>query len=89
MSQSEVKAPALADLQLLGDVVEFKQKFYPRGWAEYDQANPGTLKLIPPDRILEAMRKDYSAMQEMIFGPRPAFDEIMDGLRDLEREINS
>jgi len=89
MTQSEVRSKALADLQLLDDVVEFKKRFYPRGWAEYDQAKPGTLKLIPSPRILAAMRKDYSAMQEMIFGRRPSFDEIMDGLRELEREINA
>ena len=89
MTQSEVKSKALADFQLLDDVVEFKKRFYPRGWAEYDQAKPGTLKLIPPIRILEAMRKDYAAMQEMIFGRQPSFDEIIEGLHDLEREINS
>ena len=87
--QTDLKNAALADLELLKSVVEFKKKFYPRGWAQYDRAKPGTLKLIPPDRILEAMRKDYAAMQEMIFGRRPTFDEIMDGLCALEREINS
>jgi len=89
MAQSEVKRHALADLHLLNDVVEFKKRFYPRGWAEYDKAKPGTLKLIPPERILEEMRKDYTAMQEMIFGDRPAFDEIISGLKTLEQEINS
>jgi len=47
------------------------------------------LKLIPPDRILTAMRKDYAARQEMIFGRRPSFDEIFAGLQTLESEINS
>lgn len=85
----DVKRAALDDLNLLRSVVEFKQKFYPRGWAHYDLAKPGSLKLIPPGRILAAMRKDYSAMQEMIFGSRPAFDEIISGLRNLEQEINA
>ncbi len=89
MAQSEVKAAALADCSLLKSVVEFKKRFYPRGWAQYDLASPGTLKLIPPVRILEAMRKDYAAMQDMIFGRRPTFDEILAGLTDLEAEINA
>lgn len=89
MGQSEVKAAALADLQLLENVVEFKKRFYPRGWAQYDQARPGSLKLIPPERILKAMRKDYDAMGEMIFGRHPSFDEIIDGLTALEVEINT
>jgi hypothetical protein len=89
MAQSEVKAAALADFQLLENVVEFKKRFYPRGWAQYDLAKPGSLKLIPPEWILGAMRKDYAAMQEMMFGRRPDFDTIIQGLVDLEAEINS
>jgi hypothetical protein len=33
------------------------------------------------------MRKDYTAMQEMIFGRRPSFDEIIAGLQTLEDKI--
>ena len=88
MAQSEVKAEALADSQLLENVVEFKKRFYPRGWAQYDQAKPGSLKLIPPERVLKAMRKDYDVMGEMIFGRHPSFDEIIEGLAKLEAEIN-
>ncbi len=89
MAQSEVKAAALADLQLLESVVAFKNRFYPRGWANYDEAKPGSLKLIPPSRILDEMHKDYDDMGEMIFGRHPSFDEIIDGLRKLEAEINA
>jgi hypothetical protein len=83
-----LKASALGKLELLNDVVLFKQKFYPRGWANYDAAKPGTLKLIPPDRIINAMQKDYAAMQEMIFGRCPSFEQILTSLGVLEREVN-
>ncbi len=73
----------------LEDVVLFKKKFYPRGWANYDAAKPGTLKLIPPDRVLHAMQKDYVAMKEMIFGRCPNFEEIVASLTSLENEINT
>jgi nucleotidyltransferase AbiEii toxin of type IV toxin-antitoxin system len=89
MAGTDVKTSALKNLPLLQDVVAFKKKFYPRGWAEYDQAKPGTFKLIPPEHILKAMRDDYDAMQEMIFGRRPPFDEIITGLSELEAEINA
>lgn len=49
----------------------------------------GTLRLVPPESILEAMRLDYGAMREMIFGRCPSWDEVVNGLRELEREINS
>ena len=84
-----LQTSAFGSLKLLREVVLFKKKFYPRGWANYDAAKPGTLKLIPPDYVLDVMQKDYSAMQEMIFGRRPTFDEIIRALTKLEAEINS
>lgn len=89
MSTADVKQEALADLELLQEVVEFKTRFYPRGWARYDLAMPGTLTLVPPERILNEIRKDYDSMQEMIFGRRPSFDEIIEGLAALQKEINA
>ena len=88
-SEVSVKTAALSDLDLLQAVVEFKKKFYPRGWANYDEAKPETFKLIPPERVLNALRKDYDAMQDMIFGRCPSFNEIVDGLAELEAEINA
>jgi hypothetical protein len=87
-SDEQLKITALENLELLADVVLFKKKFYTRSWANYDRAKPGTLKLIPPDHVLDAMRKDYSAMQEMIFGHRPTFETITASLASLEAEIN-
>lgn len=83
-----LKAAALGNPELLADVVLFKKKFYPRGWANYDAAKPGSLRLIPPEHILKVMRKDYSAMQDMIFGRCPSFEEILASLTILEKEIN-
>lgn len=89
MAQSEVKCRAVRKLDLLESVIEFKTRFYPRGWANYDKARPGSFKLIPPERILEVLQKDYLSMQEMIFGQRPEFEEIITGLAELESEINT
>jgi hypothetical protein len=87
-ANDRLKASAFGTLKLLDDVVQFKKKFYPRGWANYDAAKPGTLKLIPPEHVLDVMHKDYAAMQEMIFGRNPTFDEIITSLSDLETQIN-
>ena len=89
MAESEVKKEALADLNLLQNVVDFKQKFYPRSWAKYEEAVPGTLKLLPPKFRFDSLEKDYKAMQNMIFDKYISFEEIIGILRDLEREINS
>lgn len=83
-----LKKASLEKADLLASVVEFKKKFYPRSWANYDAAASGSLKLIPPVHVLSAMEKDYESMQEMIFGDRPSFDEIISSLKALEEEIN-
>lgn len=88
-SDEKLQRTALGNLELLENVVLFKKKFYPRGWANYDAAKPGTFKLIPPAHILEVMEKDYAAMQEMIFGRCPSFEEIISSLTALENEINT
>jgi hypothetical protein len=89
MAMAEVKGAALRDLDLLQSVVEFKMRFYPRGWAQYELAKPGTLKLIPPEHVLAEIRRDYAAMQIMIYGEVLQFDDIMEILRKLENEINA
>lgn len=87
MANAPVKRIALADLALLEDVVAFKQRFYPRGWARYDEAKPGTFKLSPTRHVL-AVERDYAQMRNMIFGHYPSFSEIRMSLQKLETEIN-
>lgn len=88
MADSPVRATALADLPLLGEVVAFKQRFYPRTWARYDLAVPGSLRLVPQGEVRTAVERDYAAMQRMIFERVPTFTDILSALSGLEREIN-
>ncbi|MDQ5907400.1 MAG: hypothetical protein QG590_1885, partial [Pseudomonadota bacterium] len=88
MAAAPVKENALADLDLLADVVAFKQRFYPRSWARYDLAIPGSFRLVPETQVLSAIEADYRAMANMIFGTMPTFSEIMTNLQALEDEIN-
>lgn len=80
---------ALENLDLLNQVVDFKMKFYPRGWARYELARAGSLKLVPPQHCLASLRVDYEKMRAMIYGVYPDFEEIMDELNALERIINT
>lgn len=88
MAASPVRAAALADFDLLAEVVAFKQRFYPRGWARYELAVPGSLSLVPHGEVLGTVEADYRAMQGMIFGLVPAFQDILSALTGLESEIN-
>ncbi len=89
MAKSSVKGDAINDLELLDAVVLFKKKFYPATWANFDGAKPGSLKLLPPSFRVEELRKDYKAMEYMIFDKYLAFEEILEILKALEDEINS
>ena len=89
LANSPIKALALADLELLESVVASKDRFYPRGWARYDLAKPGSMRLMPPNHIRPALERDYGEMQVMIYGERPAFEELMQQIRTLESEINA
>ena len=89
MMQTDVKDNALADNDLLTKVVDFKDKFYRCPWARYDLAKRGTMRLLPPDYNLEKLRADYEHMQNMLFGNKPSFDEVMMGIEKLEKYINN
>lgn len=89
MAQTQVKKDAFADLDLLQAVVAFKDKFYHRGWARYDMAVPGTMKLVPPEHVMKAVERDYAEMQFMIFGDRPSFQDMIQDIQLLEDEINT
>lgn len=89
MVQSDVKDEALRDLQLLEDVVVFKQKFYMSAWAKYEDAKIGTFKILPPESRYKELKDDYISMRSMIFDKYLEFDEIISILKDLENEINS
>ncbi|HEO97872.1 MAG TPA: nucleotidyl transferase AbiEii/AbiGii toxin family protein [Epsilonproteobacteria bacterium] len=88
MARSEVKDKALADLELLENVVAFKKQFYYVAWANYEEAVPGSFKLLPHDSHIDELKKDYKAMQNMIFDKQLSFEEIMETLENLEKEIN-
>ncbi len=89
MASSSVKELALNNLELLVSVVEFKQRFYPRGWAQYHLAKPGSLQLLPASHFTKALRDDYTTMGHMIFGEIPDFDKMMKSLHSLQEEINN
>ena len=89
MSCSPIKDTALADLELLSDVVDRRDKLYHCTWACYDLAKLGSMRLLPNSNNENLVKKDYQIMQEMIFGNIPDWEEILSSLHKLEDEINS
>ena len=88
LAEGSIRAEALADFDLLAQVVRHKETFYPAAWAQYGRAKPGSLRLLPPEARMAALERDYRRMGVMIFGEPPPFALIMDELRRLESDIN-
>jgi len=79
---------AVKDIDLLLKVARHKEVFFPAAWARYADAKPGTLRIVPPDARLTELEQDYRKMQEMIFGEPPAFEHLLEVLREIECQVN-
>lgn len=88
IGNSKYKDKAFAKLDLLKEVVRFKEKFYPRKWAKYEEATSEKIRLLPDDYRLKELKDDYKYMSEMFFGTYPKFEEIISGILKLEKEIH-
>jgi predicted nucleotidyltransferase component of viral defense system len=86
--QSKHKTEAMGDLKLLARVAEHKSVYFRAGWAKYNEAKKGTLKIIPSKRVEAIMRRDYEQMQEMIFGDAPSWTDILADLAQFEFDFN-
>lgn len=88
IANSQYKGKALQSLELLEKVVRFKQKFYPRKWAKYEEATVKKIRLMPDEYRLKEIKEDYKNMTEMFFGEYPSFEELMNLVLELEKEIH-
>lgn len=88
LGHSPIKERALSQVSLLEEVVTFKKRFYPRGWAQYDAAVLGTLRLLPAPHSMERLARDYEQMKAMIFSDYPVWEDILCYLEELEQELN-
>ncbi len=88
MLNSNTKSEALDNKALLNDIFEFKLKFYPQRFANYQRGLEGQVRLIPPEFRLESLKRDYQAMEEMIFGAYPSWETILETLAGFEQELS-
>ncbi|MBR3248176.1 MAG: nucleotidyl transferase AbiEii/AbiGii toxin family protein [Clostridiales bacterium] len=89
MGHSDIKNSAFARKGLLEKDILFKQKFYYSKGAHYDTATLRDIMLIPKESLIPELRDDYKAMQNMIYGEVPLFDDILIYLSELQSEIHS
>jgi hypothetical protein len=88
LSKHPAAGKALDLHELREQVVSWKSQYFGSGWANYDEAKPGTFRLVPPPERLPALRRDYQAMRDMYLSEPASFDDILTTLSELEKRIN-
>ena len=91
LAKSDVGERALANVDLLADVLKYKNKFFNSSYANYDACLDGGFLLVPIGDSLVKLEADYKAMIEARMfeeTPRP-FEEILAVLSVVESKINT
>lgn len=88
ISKTHFGQSAIQNSQLREDVRKHTQMLFNAAWKKLDEAVPGSMRLIPMDDLKTALENDYQAMQGMMLGKPPAFDEIVQIITELEDQIN-
>lgn len=88
LSTSETGKRFHEDIAMLSRVAQHKSVFFASGWAHYETAKPGSIKLVPVKDRIRDLTRDYDLMQEMFFGEAPAFSMIMAEMQRLEGLVN-
>jgi hypothetical protein len=79
---------SVARLDLLERVALFKSRFFGSSWANYADAKPGGLRLVPPSHRKSELAQDYAKMGPMFLALPPSFEEVLKTLREAEDRIN-
>lgn len=80
---------AMNDRELYMNIVKHREQFSRLGGVDYRTHFPPNLKPIPPDDILTLWEKDYKTLQnEMIYGKSLPFDQLIDEIRKIVKQIN-
>jgi hypothetical protein len=85
---TDIGGAALADEALLTAVREHNLIAFKQAWKKFDEAIPGSLRVVPSDELRAAIEKDYEAMQGMMLGDAPPFDWVIEQLQMAEDTIN-
>jgi hypothetical protein len=88
LAKHPAASKAVDQHDLRSRVVQWKSQFFGSSWANYDQAKPGTFRLVPPAERQAALKRDYQAMRDMYLAEPRSFDDILATLAHLENRIN-
>jgi len=89
LSQTAHATSALEDRKLYNIIVEHRSKFSQLSGVDYANHQPGNIRFIPPDELLNLWEADYTQMREnMIYGEALDFGTLIERLTVLQNQIN-
>lgn len=88
ITATEVGRSALANIDLLEAVRNHNLVAFRQAWKRFEEAVPGSVRLVPQVELRKVIEQDYRAMQGMILGEVPDFGWVTDQLRQAEAAIN-
>ncbi|MHC1737349.1 MAG: nucleotidyl transferase AbiEii/AbiGii toxin family protein [Ignavibacteriaceae bacterium] len=89
INRTNFAASALSDKNLFNAIVNHRKTFTHVSGIDYKKHNPKEINFIPPDELLPSWERDYNQMQEnMIYGEKLPFRELLERLKELNKIIN-
>ena len=89
LAHAGIDDEALAQPNLLAEVVHNKSLMFADKSASYETALVGSLRLSPSDVIADDLKRDYDAMAVMFMREPPTFEELLAGIAALEERLNA
>lgn len=87
LDRAGISERALAQPDLLEQVVQNKSLMFADAKASYETAMLLTLRLVPTKDFVGALEADYAAMEDMFMTSPPTFAELMSGLERLQAKL--
>lgn len=85
---TEVGRSAMVDTQLLNAVRNHNLVAFRQAWKRFDEAVPGSVRLVPQAELRTVIERDYRAMQGMVLDEAPDFGWVTEQLRVAEAAVN-
>jgi hypothetical protein len=85
MMADTVGPSALAQRELLEDVIHHSRMAFASAWMRFEEAERGDLLIMPPDGMRQAIARDYQAMKGMIFGDILPFETVLERIAQIEK----
>ena len=81
---------AIKDNQLWESIRHHREVYTSVRDMDYTPEVRHRIQLVPREDIIDVWRNDYEAMKEaMIYGRKPTFDELVDGMAKLQERFRS